>query len=174
MEQRCRWWEAYYQHFGLETEPTSIGDDWINVPFISPRIFAGFVLPRYLEIEEFHGGVASVHSCGNQTPVQRYLLEIKSLPCLEVSAWSDLEQTLLNVPAGKRLAVSLHPNDVLCASAEEMEAKLRWIVEKCEGRSYGIGTSGLTPLSDDIDAYITKIREWTWVSRRVLEPLRSS
>ena len=47
-DQRCRWYEEYYEHFGLNPEPVTIGDDWLNVPFISPRIFADFVLPRYL------------------------------------------------------------------------------------------------------------------------------
>ncbi len=102
-----------------------MADDWINVPFISPELFRDFVLPPYLAIERFHGGIGSVHSCGNQAPVQRYLLEIRSLPQLEVSAWTSLDETLVNVPASKTLWISLHPNDVLCASPTEMEAKLR-------------------------------------------------
>ena len=170
VEQRCRWWGGYYQHFGLAAEPSRIADDWINVPFVSPPMFRDFVLPQYLEIERYHGGVAAVHSCGNQTPVQRYLLEIKSLPGLEVSAWTDLEQTLVNVPADKRLAISVHPNDVLCATPDEMEAKSTWIAEKCQGRSFGLGTSGVTPLTDDIDAYIAKINQWTQAAHRALEP----
>lgn len=73
------------------------------------------MLPPYLAIERFHDGIASSHSCSNQAPVQRYLLEIRSLPQLEVSAGTPLVETLANVPADKKLVVSLHPNDVLCA-----------------------------------------------------------
>ena len=54
VEERCRWWEAYYRHFGQEISPTGIADDWINVPFITPGIFADFVLPGYKELERFH------------------------------------------------------------------------------------------------------------------------
>jgi hypothetical protein len=168
-ELRCRWWEAHARHTATAIEPASLADDWINVPFISPGIFRDFVLPPYLAIERFHGGIASIHSCGNQAPVQRYLLEIRSLPQLEVSAWTPLEETLANVPADKKLVVSLHPNDVLCATPGEMEAKLRGITGKCRGRDIAIGTSGLTPLSSDIRAFEDRVRTWTRIARRVQE-----
>lgn len=172
VEQRCRWWEAYYRHFGLPVSPTAIGDDWINVPFITPAMFADFVLPRYLELEAFHGGVAGIHSCGNMAPVQKYLLQIKSLPGLEVSIGTDLTETLANVPPEKPLFVALHPNDVLVATPEEMEAKLRFITESCHGRTYGIGTSGLTPIKDDLGEFNEQIRTWTKIVQSVLGPLR--
>ena len=161
VEQRCRWWEGYYRRFGLKPSPAAVADDWINIPFISPALFADFVLPRYLEIEAFHGGISSVHSCGNQAPVQRYLLEIKSLLFFEVSPWTDLLQTLANVPPDKALGVSLHPNDVLVATPDEMETKLRFVIRSCRGRRYGIGTSGLTPITTDIEDTIRQIRAWT-------------
>ncbi len=168
VEQRCRWWEGYYRHFGLPVAPAAVADDWINVPFISPGILRDFVLPRYLEIERYHGGITGVHSCGNQTPVQRYLLEIESLPTFEVSPWTDLQQTLRNVPASKSLSISLHPNDVLCASPAEMEARLRGITALCRGRRYDIHTSGLTPIWDDPGEFIRRIRMWNGAVQHVL------
>ena len=168
---RCRWWAAHARRMGEPVGPTSVADDWINVPFISPDLFRDFVLPPYLAIERFHGGIAGVHSCGNQAPVQRYLLEIHSLRQLEVSAWTSLDETLANVPPTKRLWISLHPNDVLCASASQMEEKLQGIVEKCRGREFGIGTSGLTPLSCDVGAFVETVRRWTRIARRVREEM---
>ncbi len=153
VEQRCRWWEGYYQHFDLPKKPTDIGDDWINVPFISPRIFARFVLPRYLELEAFHGGINSIHSCGNQTPVQRYLLELKSLDSFEVSPWTNLEQTIQNLPPTKHLMVGMHPNDVMAASPQEMQAKLEKIASTLTDWSFDIGTSGLTPITPGLAGY---------------------
>jgi uroporphyrinogen-III decarboxylase len=172
-EQRCRWYEAYYRHYGLPVGPTAVADDWINVPFISPRIFSEFVLPRYQEIERFHGGIAGIHSCGNQAPVQRYMLQLETLPGLEVSPWTDLQQSLRNIPPSKRLFIALHPNDVLCATPEEMDARLREITTSCQGRSYGIGTSGLTPIWDDPQEYVQRIRTWTGIVQRVMAPLRT-
>jgi hypothetical protein len=166
---RCRWWQAHAKCTGEPLGPTSIGDDWINVPFISPDLFRDFVLPPYLVIERFHGGIAGIHSCGNQAPVQRSLLQIRSLPQFEVSAWTPLDQALANLPASKKLWISLHPNDVLCATPPEMTAKLRGIVAACRGREFAIGTSGLTPLSPDIGSFVKIVRAWTRVAREVAE-----
>jgi hypothetical protein len=167
VEQRCRWWEGYYRYFDMPRKPTDIGDDWINVPFISPHMFARFVLPRYLEIEAFHGGINSIHSCGNQTPVQRYMLELKSLNNFEVSPWTSLEGTIRNLPPGKHLVVSLHPNDVLAASSQEMRAKLEKIATSLNGWSYDVGTSGLTPISVNLEDMISKIKSWTAIAREI-------
>lgn len=166
-DQRCRWWEGYSQHFNLPLKPTDIGEDWLNVPFISPRFFRDFILPYYLQMEAFHGGINSIHSCGNQTPLQRYLLEIKSLPNFEVSPWTSLEQSLENLPPDKRLVIGLHPNDVLFSTPEQMEAQLSGIKNTCAGRNYDIGTSGLTPILDSQEAFYQQVNEWTRIVRQV-------
>jgi hypothetical protein len=177
-EQRIRWHQGFYRHFGYNLDgkagigPTSIGDDWINVPFVSPEIFRDFILPCYLEIEEFHKAVTWVHSCGNQVPVQKYLLEIKSLPGLEIGPWSDMKQSLLNIPKDKSLVIGLRPTDVLEASPGQMENHLRKITDACRGRMYDIGTSGLSPLSSDIDDFIERIRTWNSVVKKVVLPER--
>jgi hypothetical protein len=171
VEQRCRWWEGYWHYMGQSRSPCSVADDWINVPFISPRIFREFVLPRYLDIETFHGGILGVHSCGNTTPVQRDLLEIQTLGGLEVSAWTDLTKSLENIPPEKHLAISLHPNDVLVDSVDDMYRKLQGIVDLCHGRDYSVGTSGLTPITPEPDDFILRISRWLEVVHAVMEPV---
>jgi len=168
-EQRCHWWEAYNKHFYLPLKPTDIGEDWLNIPFISPGFFRDFVLPRYLEIEAFHGGINSIHSCGDQTPLQRYFLQIHSLNNYEVSPWTNLEQSLVNLPASKKLMIGLHPNEVLFTSADQMERRLRDITEKCIGRNYDIGTSGLTPILDTHDQFIDQVNTWLRVVHEVFD-----
>jgi hypothetical protein len=177
-EQRCRWWEAaeeyflaeeYFrsQNFDLPLKPTDIGEDWLNVPFISPGFFRDFILPRYLEIEAFHGGINSLHSCGNQAPLQRYFLQLKTLKNYEVSPWTSLEKSLENLPVEKRLVIGLHPNDILFTTPQEMEDRLRRIQSACAGREYAIGTSGLTPILESPDAFIRQINLWLSVTRKV-------
>ena len=173
VEQRCCWWEGYYHYFNQPKKPTDIGDDWINVPFISPRIFARFVLPRYLEVEAFHGGINSIHSCGNQAPVQRYLLELKTLNNFEVSPWTDLDQSVKNLPPRKHLMISLHPNDVVAASPQEMQAKLEKIAFTLTQRNYDVGTSGLTPITPNLQDLIRHIQTWTHLARVIFEPART-
>ena len=166
-DQRCRWWGDYSQHFGLPLKPTDIGDDWLNVPFISPGFFRDFVLPGYFELETFHGGINSIHSCGDQAPLQRYLLQIRSLQNFEVSPWTSLEKSLVNLPADKKLMIGMHPNDVLFSTPEEMEARLRGIASACAGRRYDIGTSGLTPVLDTPEAFIRQVNTWTEIVQRI-------
>lgn len=173
-EQRCRWWEGYYQHFGLKHEPVGIADDWINIPFISPAMFRDFVLPYYKQIEAFHGGIVSIHSCGDQTPVQKYMLELSTLQQLEISPWTNLERTLANVPPSKRLAPFLHPNDVLMASPAEMTARLTSLIQALRGREFALTTSGLTPIFDSLDEFVRRVQTWIDAAERAFAPLRQA
>ena len=171
VQQRCNWYRGYTTHFGCALPDGAVGDDWINVPFISPAFFEEFVLPPYLEIERFHGALRHVHSCGNQTPVQQHLLQIRTLAALEVSPWTNLEETVSNLPAGMGLGISVHPNDVLFATEAEMAAKLEHIRETCQGRSYSVGTAGLTPILElsTEDAFVAQVRRWLDLAREILE-----
>lgn len=173
-EQRCRWYEGYYEHFDLEPGPVGIADDWINAPFINQRMFEEFVLPRYFDIERFHGGILSIHSCGNQVPFQQDLLKIRSLEYLEVSPWSDLKETLANVPHDKTLVISVHPNDVLCSTEEKMEKQFRRFVDLCAERQYTVYTSGLSPVSSDHEKFVESIQQWTHIGHRALEEARAT
>lgn len=169
VEQRCRWWEEYYKWSGENPGPAFIGDDWVNIPFITPDSFREFWLPRLFDIERFHGGLRQVHSCGNQTPVQHDLLQVSSLKVVEVSPWTDLDQTLKNVAPDKTLWVNFHPNDVLFATPQQMDDKLRRVTDLCRGRSYDISTSGLNPTIETIPEFIEKIRTWTRLARNYVE-----
>lgn len=166
-EQRCRWWEANTAYFGQPLKPTDIGEDWLNIPFISPGFFRDFILPRYLELEAFHGGINSIHSCGDQAPLQRYFLQLKSLNTFEVSPWTSLEKSLLNLPADKKLIIGLHPNEVLFATPTQMESRLRGIQAACQGRRYDIGTSGLTPILETPEKFYQQVNTWTQIVREV-------
>ena len=158
-ERRCRWFEGYYAHFGLELAPAPIGDDWLNVPFISPDFFAEFVLPCYLEIEHFHGGLAWLHSCGNQGPLQPYLLKLTSLEHFEVSPWTDMHETLRNIPPDKGLGFDLHPTAVLLDPSDVQREKLQAIKTACTGRRYNV-QGGAALCLDSREVYVQRLQEW--------------
>lgn len=168
-EQRCHWWQANTAYFNQPLKPTDIGEDWLNIPFISPGFFRDFILPRYLELEAFHGGINSVHSCGDQAPLQRYFLQLESLNTYEVSPWTSLEKSLANLPADKKLMIGLHPNEVLFTTPEQMETRLRQIAEFCNERRYDIGTSGLTPILDTPEKFIQQVNTWTQIVQKVFD-----
>jgi hypothetical protein len=168
VEERINWWEGYCEFFGTTEKTAGIADDWINIPFISPSMFADFCMPYYLQLEQYHGAIPGVHSCGDQVPIQKYLLQIKTLGSFEVNPWTDLRKTLANVPADKWLGISIKNVDVLCAPEEQQEAKLREIVELCAGRNYGICGQALQKLHPDMAEDIARAQRWIGIARKVL------
>jgi len=168
-EQRMAWFTAYNKHFGLPGAPMGIGDDWINIPFITPSFFEEFILPHYRALEDFHGGISAVHSCGNQTLVQPYLMSLPTLRTLEVSPWTSLEGTIRQVPGDYFLIVTSHPNDVLYSSPAAIREKLSRVRSLCEGRRYAISTSGLTPQPGPSceKVFLDKIHVWLDIAQNI-------
>lgn len=164
--ERCNWHRSYCKHFGVSLGPADIGDDWLNVPFISPGIFRDYVLPQYLLSEAFHGSIRHVHSCGNQTPLQRDMLKLATLQTFEVSPWSDLGQSIENLPPDKHLVISVHPNLVLCCARAEIRRRLEHIRERCAQRSYSVSTSGLTPLGEERE-FVERIKVWLQLAEAI-------
>jgi hypothetical protein len=172
VQQRHRWYQNFYEFFDLPVQPAPIADDWINAPFISPRMFEDYCLPCYREIEAFHGGIPSLHSCGNTAPFQTLMLSLQSLKIFENSPWTDLRATLANVPPEKQLQIAIHPNDVLFADEAKMEADLTAIVSACQGRHFRINTSGLTPILGSTQIFIDQINAWIRAARKILKDVR--
>ena len=168
-EQRMAWFTAYNKHFGLPNAPMGIGDDWINIPFISPGFFEEFVLPYYRILENFHGGISGVHSCGNQLLIQPFLMSLPTIRGLEVSPWTNLELTLKQVPEDYFLVISSHPNDILYSGPEAIREKLSRVRALCEGRKYALVTSGLTPKPGPFceTEFLTKIHIWLDVAKDI-------
>jgi len=167
VEERYRWCVEAAAYLGTEVGPTAIAADWVACPYVSPGIFADFILPRYLEIEAFHGELVGFHSCGDQAPFHEHMLQIKTLNGYEVSPWMDLSQALENLPESKHLRLAVHPNDVVIDSPETMLAKLRAKADTLRGttRSFTLGTSGLTPLHGERE-FLDRIDLWLKLARQ--------
>ena len=166
VRERCRWFDAAAEYLGQPLGPTWAADDWVAVPYISPSIFADFILPRYLEIEAHHKVFAGFHSCGDQTPLHPYMLQINTLGGFEVSPWMTVEAALESLPPDKHLGIAVHPNDVVVDSPEEMARKHHARTAALRGteRSFSLGTSGLTPLHDEAD-FVRRANIWLRLAR---------
>jgi hypothetical protein len=166
VRERCQWYAAAAEYLGTTVGPTHVADDWVSVPYLSPAIFHDFILPRYLEIEAFHGALPSFHSCGDQAPLHADMLQIKTLGGFEISPWMDPAQALANLPPDKYLNMAVHPNDVVVDSPEEMKRKLqaKAAVLRDSGRSYGLATSGLTPLHGEAE-FVGRVNLWLDLAR---------
>ncbi|HJN18822.1 MAG TPA: uroporphyrinogen decarboxylase family protein [Armatimonadota bacterium] len=165
--QRNAWHDARAEHLGTGIGPTWVADDWVAVPYISPKIFGEFVLPRYLEIEAHHGVFGGFHSCGDQRPLHADMLKIETLNSYEVSPWMDVETAMESLPPDKHVHIAVHPNDVVVDSAAAMAAKHKAKAEalKDSGRSFALGTSGLTPLQDEAE-FVGRVNAWIEAARQ--------
>jgi len=166
VRERCRWFDAAAQYLNQPLGPTFVADDWVSVPYISPSMFRDFILPRYLDIEAHHGVLAGFHSCGDQTPLHPYMLQIKTLNVFEVSPWMTVGTALDSLPADKELNIAVHPNDVVVDAPAEMARKHRARAAALQGtgRRFSLRTSGLTPLHGEAD-FIARANTWVRLAR---------
>lgn len=169
-EERMRWWDAYCEEFGVADRAAGIADDWINAPFISPGFFEEFCLPRYLELEQFHGRITRVHSCGNKVPFFPLLRRLETLDIFEVNHWTDLAATCREVPPTKALSIALLNTDVLLQGEAEQEAQLREIGDLCAGRRYEVVGSAIMKVHDEIAEDIARAQRWIALADATLRP----
>ena len=166
VEERIRWWEAYLKWSGTTGKGAGIGDDWINIPFITPAMFDDFLLPCYQRLKEYHGGLGYVHSCGNKVPVQKRLVEL-DINSHEVNHWTDLDATLANVPPNKFLCVNLLNLDVLLTSDQQKETQLREIFTKCAGREFQVVGSAIEKVHEDMAEDIRQTQRWVEIAKTI-------
>jgi len=167
-EERMRWWDSYVAELGVTDRSGGIADDWLNVPFISPGFFEEFLLPRYLELERYHGRLTCLHSCGNKAPLQPLIRRLETLTDYEVNHWTDLRETCLNVPPTRSLTIALLNADVLIQDEAAQAAQLREIRELCRGRRYEVVGSALMRMHDDMGEDIARAQRWVALAKRVL------
>jgi hypothetical protein len=48
---------------------SSLANDEVSIPMVSPSLYQKLILPYELELEKFYGGIHWWHSCGNKTPL---------------------------------------------------------------------------------------------------------
>jgi len=167
-EERMRWWDTYCSEFGVTDRAGGIADDWLNVPFISPGFFEEFVLPRYLELERYHGRLTRLHSCGNKVPLQHLIRRLQTLEDYEVNHWTDLRETCQNVPPTRFLTIALLNSDILLQDESEQEAQLVEVRELCRGRRYEVVGSALMRMHADMAEDIARTQRWIALAKRVL------
>ena len=95
------------------------------------------------------------------------MLKIETLNSYEVSPWMDVETAMESLPPDKHVHIAVHPNDVVVDSAAAMAAKHKAKAEalKDSGRSFALGTSGLTPLQDEAE-FVGRVNAWIEAARQ--------
>lgn len=146
-------------------------DDDVNIPQLSPGLFTEFLLPYEKEVHDFQGGLSYWHSCGNITPFLPSIREMERIDLLNVSAWTDVRRAAA-LFGDTALEVCVHAvDDVLQASPEQMEARVRGLVEACSGAgvpAWTIRAEGITGLEDPLDD-LRQVKTWVEAARRATE-----
>ncbi len=123
-DERFRFAKERQEYLGDKELPAStfIGDDWVNIPFISPAIFRDFVVPAYERIKTNEGPVTGFHTCGNIEPIVRELLEVlPEMSYLDVSPWNNVET--LDRSVGSKIKFFAQIKNTVCLAGSEEEQR---------------------------------------------------
>jgi hypothetical protein len=171
VDARKKWELARSSHVGKPLRGLLLYDDDVNVPQFSPTLYRQFILPCEKELHDFHGSVEYWHSCGNTTPFFPAIKELPRIDMLNVSAWADVRRAVEVFPEST-LDICVHAvDDVLQASPDQMERRLRGILETCReagARSFSIRAEGITGLEEP-EQDLRQALQWTEIAQRLTE-----
>ncbi len=166
---RKKWTEQRAKFMKVPILPSSLYNDEVNVPLLSPKLYEKFVLPYETELSEFYGGITYWHSCGNTAPLQQLIKSIPRLEMIHISPWTSIEQSIGNLrDSGIALEVALHPfKDVQSATAQQITSHLTSIRKATERLPVTVRADGLQVLSS-VEGDEKKIKEWAEIANSVL------
>lgn len=134
---------------------TFVADDWVNVPFIAPRMFGQFAAPAYRRIVQNEGPVTRFHTCGNIEAVANELLGVfPHITMLEVSGWNDLRRLDAIVAPGVGFEAHLINTLVLAGSEADQRAKLSDIAQVRRHRRVSVCAQALVKLTSYEDTFV--------------------
>jgi hypothetical protein len=155
VESRLRFAQERARFLGEDIPYTSfVADDWVNVPFIAPRMFTQFAVPAYRQIEHNEGPVTGFHTCGNIEAVVNELLAVfLHIRLLEVSGWNDVRHLDALVSPSVGFNVQIINTLVLAGSEDEQRARLRDIAQVSQHRRVTVCAQALVKLTSYEDIF---------------------
>ena len=107
--------------------PIMLGNDEVNTPTISPKMFEEFVLPYETELSAYFGGIDYWHSCGNTTLLAPQIARIPNVHMFDVGPWTELGAALRAYARQPQACVMRRINpieNVIMATDDAMRAPL--------------------------------------------------
>ena len=148
---------------------TSIDDDWINVPFISPAIFNDFVLPAYRKIQDIEGPVMRFHTCGNIAPVIQLMLSaFEKLDNFDVTGWNNVRELDKIVGEDVKFNIMYNNTFVLVGAPEHHRVELEEARRIAGHRRISIIASAIVKLIGTIDDSLRSMNRFISLARAVL------
>jgi len=145
-----------------------IGNDEVNVPFVSPRLYEKFLLPYETQISAFHGGLSCWHSCGTTTPLLGLIKRIPNVKQFYTGPWTDVQAVMATFGADTPIMIAVNTvDDIMAASPEHMAAKIRDLMARCRGAALHIRGGAMNSIFD-LRADLAQMRLWTRVAREMI------
>jgi len=92
-EERIRWNRERAAFLGgsQPDDTYQVDDDWVYIPFVSPRMFEEYIIPVYKIINDAEP-ITHFHTCGDMVPFAHGLLKVfPSMDKLAPGGWCDFE-----------------------------------------------------------------------------------
>ena len=129
-ESRRRWEKQRAAFLGEPISKAHLGNDDVNVPFLSPKLYAEFVLPYEQALVRYSGGLRYWHSCGNVTQLLPLMRRLGPIDLIELSYATDLGQ-LIDAFPGTPLEIFVHPEDGMSTDDVQIRKSITAILEIC-------------------------------------------
>ncbi len=146
---------------------TFVADDWVNIPFISPRLFHEFVVPVYRQITANEGVVTGFHTCGNfERVVNELLAAFPAIQRLEISGWNDV--TRLDAIVSPHVGFDLNVINtlVLAGSAEDQRPVLEKMAVVSQHRRVQLCAQAMVKMTS-YDDTITRMNSFMALARTI-------
>jgi uroporphyrinogen-III decarboxylase len=166
--------QARAKFLGMALDQPELGNDEVNVPSISPRLYRDLVLPSEKAYASAFGGLMYWHSCGNVTPMLELIREIPNITIFHVGPWTDVARAA-GIFGDTTLDICLHSMDVYRATEEAMRAKVTTIVQTCwqhGARSFSI-RPGILEAFATVDEDLASAARWVRVAKETVAHLTS-
>ncbi|MHB9032096.1 MAG: hypothetical protein ACYC6L_03505 [Anaerolineae bacterium] len=152
---------------GVPVGSGHIGNDEVTVPVVSPAFYEEFLLPREIELSNFHGGLTCWHSCGDTGALVHLISRIPNIKQFYTGPWTDLNRVMRAFGTSMPLDIAVHVvDDMLAASPERMRAKMLNVIDTCGGAPLKL-RAGSTDSVFGLQADLAKARQWTEIARQV-------
>ena len=148
---------------------TYVADDWVNVPFISPKMFRDFVVPVYRRIRAEEGPPIGFHTCGNMMPVVEDLLSVfPEIQMLEISPWNDVAALDQLLPPEVGFVTNLVNTVTLGGSEPEQAGKLIPIRNAARTRKVSLVAQAIERIPATYEETFARLNGFLELARKVL------
>lgn len=169
VQARLRFERERLEYLVTERPRAKVGlaDDWVNVPFISPRMYREYVAPAYAAIQQREAKVEHFHTCGGYGGLAAELLD--TLPDLQgidiVPQCNDLVRLDQELPTNVAFHLNLLSVFTLTAELEEQRRFLEMVGRIGRRRTVTLCPGAIVRVHETYDEDIARLNAFIALAR---------